>query len=58
MMLSLAYHPLNPADMVGLPDWASRDFYDVSATASLQESGLTGWRDVLVIARLERPTGN
>ena len=28
------------ADMVGLPDWATRDFYDVSATASL--SSVTG----------------
>lgn len=36
MILSLAYQPLNPADMIGLPDWASRDFYDISATASLQ----------------------
>ena len=33
LLLTLAYQ-MSTADMVGLPDWASREFYDVTATAS------------------------
>ena len=33
LLLTLAYQ-MPTADMVGLPDWASREFYDVTATAS------------------------
>ena len=35
MIITLAYPPIGTADMVGLPDWASREYYEVSATASL-----------------------
>jgi uncharacterized protein (TIGR03435 family) len=35
LMLAIAYQPMPTADMVGLPDWASREFYDVTATASV-----------------------
>jgi bla regulator protein BlaR1 len=35
MLISQAYPPVIPADMTGLPDWAMRERYDVSATSSL-----------------------
>lgn len=35
LILAMAYQPMSTADMVGLPDWASREFYDVTATSSL-----------------------
>ena len=35
MILSVAYQPMSTADMVGLPEWATRDYYDISATSSL-----------------------
>jgi len=35
LLLALAYQPTSTADMVGLPDWASREYYDITATASL-----------------------
>jgi uncharacterized protein (TIGR03435 family) len=35
-LISRAYAPAVPADMVGLPDWAMRERYDVSATSSFQ----------------------
>lgn len=34
-ILSRAYAATSPTDMAGLPDWASRERYDVSATSSL-----------------------
>jgi uncharacterized protein (TIGR03435 family) len=34
-LISRAYPPAVPIDMVGLPDWAMRERYDVSATSSL-----------------------
>jgi hypothetical protein len=40
LLIARAYPGMVTADMVGLPDWATRDFYDVSATASL--SSVTG----------------
>ena len=52
-------------DVVGLPDWASRGRYEVSATASLvrEQLGLKlepsrAALDTLVIDHLERPTEN
>lgn len=35
LLLSVAYQPISTADMVGLPDWATRDYYDITATASV-----------------------
>jgi uncharacterized protein (TIGR03435 family) len=34
-LVSRAYPPAVPIDMVGLPEWAMREYYDVSATSSL-----------------------
>jgi uncharacterized protein (TIGR03435 family) len=34
-LIARAYAPIIRFDIVGLPDWASRDFYDVSATSPL-----------------------
>ena len=35
LLITRAYAGTNVADMVGLPAWASREFYDISATASM-----------------------
>ena len=35
LLITRAYSGTNVADMVGLPAWASREFYDISATASM-----------------------
>jgi len=35
LLITRAYPGANVADMVGLPAWASREFYDISATASM-----------------------
>jgi uncharacterized protein (TIGR03435 family) len=35
MIITLAYPPLAATDIVGLPDWALGEFYEVAATASL-----------------------
>jgi uncharacterized protein (TIGR03435 family) len=40
LILAMAYQPMSTADMVGLPDWAQREFYDISATASLKDPSL------------------
>jgi uncharacterized protein (TIGR03435 family) len=37
-LVSRAYPPTVPIDMVGLPDWARREYYDVSATSSLSRA--------------------
>jgi uncharacterized protein (TIGR03435 family) len=34
-LIARAYSAGAPADMVGLPDWATREYYDVSATSTL-----------------------
>ena len=34
-LISRAYPPAVPIDMVGLPDWVMRERYDVSATSTL-----------------------
>ena len=34
-LIARAYAPIIRFDIVGLPDWASRDFYDISATSPL-----------------------
>jgi uncharacterized protein (TIGR03435 family) len=34
LILAIAYQPMSTADMVGLPDWVSREYYDVTATSS------------------------
>jgi uncharacterized protein (TIGR03435 family) len=36
ILISRAYPPVVPIDMVGLPDWAMKEFYDVIATSPLQ----------------------
>jgi bla regulator protein blaR1 len=38
LLIGRAYPPSIPADMVGLPDWAMRDHYDVIATSPLQKA--------------------
>jgi len=35
VLIARAYSAGPPADMVGLPDWAIREYYDVSATSTL-----------------------
>ena len=35
LLLALAYQPMSTADMVGLPEWATREHFDIAATASL-----------------------
>jgi len=35
LLITRAHPGTNVADMVGLPAWASREFYDISATASM-----------------------
>lgn len=35
ILISRAYPPSTPIDMIGLPEWALREYYDVSATSSL-----------------------
>jgi uncharacterized protein (TIGR03435 family) len=35
LILAFAFQPIPTADMVGLPDWARREVYDITATASL-----------------------
>jgi uncharacterized protein (TIGR03435 family) len=37
-LISLVYPPAVPIDMVGLPEWAMREQYDVSATSSLSSA--------------------
>ena len=37
LLLALAHQPISTADMVGLPDWASREYFDITATASLSQ---------------------
>ena len=37
-LIARAYSAGSPADMVGLPDWAIREYYDVSATSSLTKA--------------------
>jgi uncharacterized protein (TIGR03435 family) len=37
-LIARAYSAGPPADMVGLPDWAIREYYDVSATSSLTKA--------------------
>jgi uncharacterized protein (TIGR03435 family) len=37
-LVSRAYPPAVPIDMVGLPEWAIREYYDVSATSSLSSA--------------------
>jgi len=37
-LVSRAYPPAVPIDMVGLPEWAMREYYDVSATSSLSRA--------------------
>jgi uncharacterized protein (TIGR03435 family) len=37
-LVSRAYPPAVPIDMVGLPEWAMREQYDVSATSSLSSA--------------------
>jgi len=37
-LLTRAYPPAIPGEMAGLPDWARRDRYDISTTASLQKA--------------------
>jgi len=38
MLISAAYPPAVPVDIVGLPDWAMRERYDVVATSPLQNA--------------------
>ena len=38
LLIGRAYPPSVPADMVGLPDWAMREHYDVVATSPLQKA--------------------
>lgn len=38
VLISRAYPPNPPADMVDLPEWALREFYDVSATSPLSKA--------------------
>src|SRR5687767_9778735 len=38
ILISRAYPPNPPADMVGLPEWARTEFYDVSATSPLAKA--------------------
>ena len=38
ILISRAYPPNPPADMVDLPEWALREFYDVSATSPLSKA--------------------
>ena len=38
LLIGRAYPPSVPADMVGLPDWAMRERYDVIATSPLQKA--------------------
>ena len=40
LLLALAYQPTSTADMVGLPDWASREYFDITATASVPNASL------------------
>ena len=40
LLLALAYQPTSTADMVGLPDWASREYFDITATASVSNPSL------------------
>lgn len=37
-LIARAYSSGAPADMVGLPDWAMREYYDVSATSTLAKA--------------------
>jgi uncharacterized protein (TIGR03435 family) len=37
-LIARAYPPAIPAEMVGLPDWAKSERYDVSATSSLERA--------------------
>src|SRR5215467_1257464 len=37
-LISRAYPPAVPIDMVGLPEWARREYYDVNATSSLSRA--------------------
>src|SRR5258705_3914245 len=34
-LIARAYPPAVPNEMIGLPDWARNEYYDVSATSSL-----------------------
>jgi uncharacterized protein (TIGR03435 family) len=37
-LIARAYPPAIPAEMIGLPDWARNEYYDVSATSSLSRA--------------------
>ena len=37
-LIARAYPGGAPAEMVGLPDWATREYYDVSATSTLEKA--------------------
>src|SRR5215510_11457062 len=37
-LVARAYPPHIPIDMVGLPEWARREYYDVSATSTLAKA--------------------
>ena len=37
-LIARAYRGLRPADMVGLPEWARNERYDVSATSTLRQA--------------------
>ena len=47
LILAFAYQPISTADMVGLPDWATREFYNITATASLSNPSLDDQRAML-----------
>lgn len=52
LLIALAYQPMPTGDMVGLPEWATHEYFDIAATASLprptMEDRLTMVRAMLV----------
>ena len=52
ILISRAYPPAVPADMVGLPDWAMRERYDVSATSPLSRPATPDERAAMFRAML------
>lgn len=38
ILISRAYPPAIPLDIIGMPDWVMREYYDVSATSSLSRA--------------------